>query len=317
MKAVCIVPVTEQDKALIKAAAPGCEVLYGTEESLRGEICDADIIFGNPDSSLLRECHHLKWIQTASAGVDPYIKNNPLPEGCLLTNATGGYGLAISEHMLGMYLSLIKKLHLYRDNQTSSQWKDLGPVTSVHGSTVLILGMGDIGTEFAKLCKAMGAYVIGLRRKDKTPSPYADEIHLTEDLNALLPLADAVAIALPGTKDTYKLIDRKRISSMKDGAVLLNVGRGTVVDTEALCDALESGKLSGAGLDVTDPEPLPSSHRLWKIPTAIITPHVSGGYHLEETRVRIVKIFAENLSAFLEGRKLKNLVDFETGYRSL
>ena len=113
------------------------------------------------------------------------------------------------------------------------------------------------------------------------------------------------------------MLDRRRLGLMKPGAVLLNVGRGTIVDTEALCDALESGAIAGAGLDVTNPEPLPQGHRLWKIPTAVVTPHISGFYHLKETHTRIVDIFAQNLTRFLKGEPLKNQVDFATGYRKL
>ena len=109
----------------------------------------------------------------------------------------------------------------------------------------------------------------------------------------------------------------ERLAKMKDGAILLNVGRGMIVDSDALVDALESGKLSGAGLDVTDPEPLPADHLLWKQENAVITPHVSGGFHLEETHNRIIRIMAENLRAFCAGKPLKNVVDFETGYRKL
>ena len=117
-------------------------------------------------------------------------------------------------------------------------------------------------------------------------------MYLTEDLDRLLPQADVVAVTLPGTEATRGMLSRERISRMKNGAVLLNVGRGYIVDTEALCDALESGKLAGAGLDVTDPEPLPPEHRLWRIPTAVITPHISGYYHLKETHEHILRIFA-------------------------
>ena len=140
---------------------------------------------------------------------------------------------------------------------------------------------------------------------------------MLEDLDQLLPQADVVAVTLPGTEATRGLINKERLAKMKEGAVLLNVGRGFIVDTEALCDALESGHLSGAGVDVTDPEPLPSDHRLWKIPTAVITPHVSGFYHLRETHERIVEIFAENLEHFRNGEPLRNQVDFSTGYRKL
>ena len=136
-------------------------------------------------------------------------------------------------------------------------------------------------------------------------------------MDSLLPRADVVAVTLPGTQATSGLLSRERIARMKEGAVLLNVGRGTIVDTEALCDALESGRLGGAGVDVTDPEPLPPEHRLWRLPTAVVTPHVSGFYHLKETHERIVDIMVENLKRFQAGEPLKNQVDFSTGYRKL
>ena len=234
-----------------------------------------------------------------------------------LTNATGAYGLAISEYMLGVLLSLFKKLELYRDAQKEGRWGSLGPVQSVYGATVLVLGMGDIGGEFGSRCKALGAKVIGVRRSQRPKPDYADEVHLLEDLDDLLPQADVVAVTLPGTEATRGLLNRERLAKMKEGAVLLNVGRGTIVDTEALCDALESGHLAGAGLDVTDPEPLPPTHRLWQIPTAVVTPHISGFYHLKATHDRVVGILVENLKHFYAGEPLRNQVDFSTGYRKL
>lgn len=317
MKILCVMPVSEQEKKQISLAAGENTVDYitnGFEEAASA----ADIILGNVPAECIQNNRNLKWLQANSAGVEPYIKEGVLPEGCLLTNATGGYGLAISEHMLGMYLSIIKRLHLYRDIQKECAWQDLGPVTSVYGSKVLVVGMGDIGSRFAMLCKAMGATVTGVRRTDLTPSPYADEIRLTAELDELLPGADAVALALPGTPETSGIINAQRIAKMKKGAMLLNVGRGSAVDTEALCDALESGRLGGAGLDVTDPEPLPPNHRLWKIPTAVITPHVSGGFHLDATRSAIAEIFAYNLERFInKSGELKNIIDFSTGYRKI
>ena len=169
----------------------------------------------------------------------------------------------------------------------------------------MIVGLGDIGGEFAKRLKALGAYTIGIRRKSTNKPDYLDELHQMEQLNDLLPKADIVALSLPATKLTNGIINKKTLSLMKKDAVIINVGRGTAIDTDALCDALEKGNLLGAALDVTDPEPLPSDHRLWKIKNAIITPHVSGGYSLEETRNRIVNISVENLEAFLRGKKMK------------
>lgn len=275
----------------------------------------AEAILGNVAPELLKKAPRLEWMQTSSAGVEPYLHPGLLRPETALTNATGAYGLAISEHMLGMLLMVFKKLELYRDAQRREDWASQGQVRTLLGSVVLAMGLGDIGGDFARLCKAMGAYVIGLRRTPGPKPAFVDELHLTGELDSLLPRADVVAVTLPGTPRTRGMLSRERIALMKEGAVLLNVGRGYVVDTEALCDALESGCLGGAGLDVTDPEPLPPGHRLWQLPTAVVTPHVSGGYHLWETHERIAAIFAENLRRFLHGEPLKNQVDPASGYR--
>ena len=328
-------PVTREQSKTLQQAGQGAELRFRLGEALpsgRGGLLPfddmlqsplmepsdlewADAVLGNIDPALIQAAPQLQWVQTSSAGVEAYTKPGVLSEGAVLTNATGAYGLAISEHMLGMLLEIFKKLELYRDAQREEDWRSQGNVRSVYGSTVLVLGMGDIGGDFARLCKAMGAYVIGVRRTDTRVPDFAHEVHLTGELDELLPRANVVAVTLPGTPATQGLISRERIARMKPGAVVLNVGRGSVLDTEALCDALESGQLGGAGLDVTDPEPLPRGHRLWQIPTAVVTPHVSGGYHLLETHERIVGIFAENLRHFLAGEPMRNVIDFATGYR--
>lgn len=328
-------PVTKSQAGQLRQAGEGAELRFRLGEALpsgRGgllpyedmlepplvaaeDLAWADALLGNIDPELLKNAPNLQWMQTSSAGVEPYVKPGTLPEGAALTNATGAYGLAISEHMLGMLLMVLKKLELYRDAQRDGAWQSQGSVRSVYGATVLVLGMGDIGGDFGRLCKAMGAYVVGVRRTDAQKPDYADEVRLIDELDALLPRADVVAVTLPGTQATRGLLNRERIGRMKPGAVVLNVGRGYIIDTEALCDALEDGRLGGAGLDVTEPEPLPKGHRLWRIPTAVVTPHVSGGYHLFETHQRIVGIFAENMRRFIAGEPLRNLVDFSTGYR--
>ena len=330
-RALVTIPTGERHRNLLQQAAPGWEFRFrGTDtlvcapqEALPGQpvtqedVDWAQVILGNVPAAMLHGSPALEWLQTNSAGVEPYIQPGVLAGDTLLTNATGAYGLAIAEHMLGMLLELFKKLELDRDAQKSGAWQSQGAVKAVYGSTVLVLGMGDIGGEFAARCKALGAKVIGVRRSPRPCPEYADEVHLLEDLDSLLPQADVVAITLPGTDATRGLMSRERLAKMKEGAVLLNVGRGFIVDTEALCDALERGHLSGAGVDVTDPEPLPPTHRLWNIPTAVVTPHISGFYHLRETHERIVGIFLENLRHFQAGEPLRNLVDFATGYRKL
>ncbi len=330
-RALVTIPTGERHRNLLQQAAPGWEFRFrGTDtlvcapqEALPGQpvtqedVDWAQVILGNVPAAMLHGSPALEWLQTNSAGVEPYIRPGVLAGDTLLTNATGAYGLAIAEHMLGMLLELFKKLELYRDAQKSGAWQSQGAVKAVYGSTVLVLGMGDIGGEFAARCKALGAKVIGVRRSPRPCPEYADEVHLLEDLDSLLPQADVVAVTLPGTDATRGLMSRERLAKMKEGAVLLNVGRGFIVDTEALCDALERGHLSGAGVDVTDPEPLPPTHRLWNIPTAVVTPHISGFYHLRQTHERIVDIFLENLRHFQAGEPLRNLVDFATGYRKL
>lgn len=330
-RALVTIPTGERHRNLLQQAAPDWEFRFrGTDtlvcapqEALPGQpvtqedVDWAQVILGNVPAAMLHGSPALEWLQTNSAGVEAYIQPGVLAGDTLLTNATGAYGLAIAEHMLGMLLELFKKLELYRDAQKSGAWQSQGAVKAVYGSTVLVLGMGDIGGEFAARCKALGAKVIGVRRSPRPCPEYADEVHLLEDLDSLLPQADVVAVTLPGTDATRGLMSRERLAKMKEGAVLLNVGRGFIVDTEALCDALERGHLSGAGVDVTDPEPLPPTHRLWNIPTAVVTPHISGFYHLRETHERIVGIFLENLRHFQAGEPLRNLVDFATGYRKL
>ena len=308
------IPVAESHMRQLQEAGPGCGFrfrdgmkLYPLERKQlhledfpettpvsQEDVDWADVILGNVEENLLHGGENLKWLQTGSAGVEAYVQPGVLAPGTILTNATGAYSLAISENMLAMTLTILKKLELYRDAQHREQWESLGAVCSIYGSTVLILGMGDTGGAFGRQCKALGAKVVGVRRTNTEKPDYADEVYLTSGLDALLPQADIVAVTLPGTEATRNLLDRRRIGLMKHGAVLLNTGRGYIVDTEALCDALECGALGGAGLDVVQPEPLPEGHRLWQIPTAIVTPHISGGWHLKETHTRVVNILTKN-----------------------
>lgn len=275
-----------------------------------------DVIIGNPPVGRLPECASLKLLQLTMAGTGNFPNAvRAMDHPVILTNATGAYGPAIAEHMLGMLLALQKNLHLYRDCMSEGQWRDAGEVTSLSGARVLVVGMGDIGGCFGRLCTACGAHVTGVRRTVGSVPDYAEDVRLTEELDELLPTADIVALSVPETRETIHLLSRERIARMKKGAFVLNVGRGSAIDTDALCDALESGHLAGAGLDVTQPEPLPRDHRLWQMKNALITPHVSGGDHLYATVERVASIAAENLVRFTRGERLRNIVDFETGYR--
>ncbi|WP_224036584.1 D-2-hydroxyacid dehydrogenase [Clostridium gelidum] len=313
-----LLPINERQRKLIEIEAPNANYIYRTPLDVDKSIVQkADIIIGNPPAEMLIGSPNLKWLQLNSAGSDDYIKEGILKKEILLTNATGAYGLAISEHMIGVLLQLFKKLHIYRNNQKLHLWKDEGEVKSIYGSRVLIIGLGNIGGEFAKRVKAFGGYIIGVRRTNTEKPDFIDELYLMDKIDELLPIVDVVALTIPGTKETYKMFSKEKFKLMKDGAVLLNVGRGNVLDTDELCYAVESGHLLGAGIDVVDPEPLPENHRIWDIENIIITPHVSGGYHIPETLESIVQISAKNLRNFMNKDRLVNIVNFSTGYRTL
>lgn len=316
MKVLVCMDVNENHKQILTDAVGSGEIAYipGSQVCDK-DVEDVDIIVGNVMPAMLSKCKNLKLVQLNSAGTDGYTAPGILPEGAVLANATGAYGLAISEHMIGSLLCLMKKLDLYRLDQEKHNWSDHGSVKSIYGAKTLVVGLGDIGNEFAIRMHAMGSSVDAIKRVKSEKPEYIDNLYQMDKFYDCLKTADIVATCLPGTKDTYKLFDEKAFSNMKDGAFFINVGRGNAVDTDSLCDALESGKLAGAAVDVTDPEPLPENHRLWDIENVLITPHVSGGYHLQETHDRIISIAAKNIKHLINGENFENLVDMNTGYR--
>ncbi|MGE1063472.1 D-2-hydroxyacid dehydrogenase [Megasphaera paucivorans] len=316
MKILAVMDLLDTHKKWLEEAAGDNEIVYIPAANVTiQDVSDAEVIIGNIAPALLSTASKLRWVQLFSAGASEYCKPGVLQHGVMLTNATGAYGLAISEHMLAVLLAMMKKLYVYEANQKQCLWKDEGPVTSVSGATVLVIGLGDIGGRFARLCKMMGAHVIGMRRRSTVIPDYADEMGTMERLDEYLARADVIVSSLPGTKATTGLYNKERFQAMKQGAYFINVGRGTAVVSEDLCNAVKNGHLAGAALDVTDPEPLPKNHPLWSIPGIHITPHVSGGFHLAATHDNIVKIAAANLRSYICGVPLKNEVDFMTGYK--
>jgi len=318
MEIVVVMPVEEEHKALLHSVAPEADVIFCTSKEVDSELLqNAEIIVGNLSPDRLKVCKNLKLLQLNTAGTDGYTAPGILPDGAVLTNATGSYGVGIAEHMVGSLLLLMKKLDLYRLNQEQALWKDEGSVKSIYGSKTLVVGLGDIGSEFAIRMKAMGSSVTGIRRQKTEKPDYVDALFQMERLYECLSEADIVAASLPNTKETVKIFDEKAFGSMKKGSYFINVGRGNAVDQDALFDALSSGHLAGAAIDVTDPEPLPSDSKLWNAPNIFITPHVSGGFHLKETHDRIVRIAAENIKHLINDEPLISVVDMETGYRKL
>ena len=301
------IPLTDEQKIRFQKADETAQIEYIMQKDLQpSDVRDRDIIFGNIPIPFIKEANALRWLQLNMSGYEGYPQ--AMPESVPVTNTRGAFGLAISEHMIGMLLMLKKRLHQYRDNQHKSLWHDEGNVTAIEGSVILTVGLGNIGSDFARKVKALGAYTIGIKRDISHKPDFIDELYTLDKIDEIIPRCDVIALSIPNDSSTYKLMNRERINSMKQGAVLLNVGRGQAIDTDAMCEAVHEGKIL-CGVDVTDPEPLPADHPLWKEENAIITPHISGFFHLPQTLDRIVDIACENLRRFNRGEALKNVVN--------
>lgn len=271
------------------------------------EISEAEVIFGEPTLQELRAAKNLRWVQMFWAGADRY-QNGQFPENVLLTTASGAFGETIAEHALAMLFALCRRLPAY---QISSAWEDAGCEKRIGGASALIFGCGDIGSEIAKRLKALGVHTVGVCRNAKTPRPFFDALTTLSCAEAFLPEADFVLCAMPSNRQTDGYFDETMLSALKVDAVLINVGRGRFIDTNALTKLRKAGKFFGIGLDVTDPEPLEETHPLRAFPNTIITPHVAGVSfgHLKETEEKIFRICAENLSRYSNHEPLKNAVD--------
>ena len=317
MKTVLVtLPVEERHKKTLESAGPECRFVYcGMNGATPELVQEADVILGCVPAGMIQASPRLGLLQLYSAGTDPYIVPGVLDQHTVLTNATGAYGKAVGEHAFALVLTLQKNLHRYRDSQRDHSWTDFGQVCSLSDCTVLVVGLGDIGLHFARLCKAMGAHTIGVKRRPGACPEGVDELCLTSDLDKVLPRADVVASFLPGTGDTRAMYTAERFAAMKNSAVFVNCGRGNAVQTQVLVDALRSGEIAAAGIDVCETEPLPADSPLWDLENLLITPHVSGNFHLPDILEKIVLLSAENLRAWLDAKPLRNVVDFETGYR--
>lgn len=322
MNVLVLLPLSAAQKARLEAGAPGAHFVYTADDSdvVNGaglslganiapeQVAAADVIVGNIPCEKLAAADNLKLLQLNSAGYDNYLTSGALSAKTVLASSVGAYGQAVSEHLFAMLLSLMKNLPTYRDGQHEHAWADLGPVTTLRGAQVVVLGTGDIGSHFAQLCQAVGAHVTGVRRYLSTVPKGFESVHSMDELPNLLPNADVVASFLPSTKETRGLADADFFAAMKRGVFFVNGGRGDLADMDALNAALRSGHLGGAALDVTSPEPLPQDSPLWDAPNAFITPHVSGGFHLSTVLDNVVDIAAENLRHLQTGEPIRNAV---------
>ena len=318
MKTVlCLLPVEQRHKEkLERAAGAECSFIYAGEHGATAEnVAAANIILGTPAPKLINASEKLELLQLNSAGAEQYVRPGVLAPKTKLTNSTGAYSKAVAEHGAAMLFMMQKKLYLYRDAQKRHEWADFGTVTSITDATVLVVGLGDIGRHFAGIVKALGAQVIGVKRRPGEKPDCVDELYTMEKLDEVLPRADVVFSVLPGTPAATHLYTAERFDLMKPDAIFINCGRGAAVENSVLYDALKNGRIASAAIDVSEVEPLPPDSPLWTLDNLMITPHVSGYYHLPHTLERIVDIAAENLGRFMRGEELINVVDFTTGYK--
>lgn len=294
-RVLVVLPVSGDEAKELEDAAPGYEFVFKAivddpaahavtpQFSLAAEeVAAADIIIGNVSAKLVAQAPHLRWVQLGSAGADAYLKPGVLAPGARISTSVGCYGQAVAEHCFALLLSLKKKLYLYEDDQRAHIWGEEGTVSSLEGAQVLVMGAGDIGTQFAKLCSALGAHCIAYRRhapehpSEMYASAFEDTLTTKDALLETLPETNVVASFLPSSTATRRLVDEEFLAALPRGAFLVNGGRGDLIDYAALTRALELGALAGCGIDVADPEPLPEDSPLWDCPNLLITPHVAG-----------------------------------------
>ena len=257
----------------------------------------------------------LRWVQNGSAGVEHLMGIPELVEGpIVLTNMARAYAPEIADQALAYLLAFTRDIPHFLGSRAEKRWGKKRPgvvLDELAGKTMLIIGMGGIGSEIARRAYGFGVRVVATDPKVWERPLFVDELHKPDKFHELLPTADIVASAVPLTKVSTGMIGAREFEMMKPGVILINVSRGKVVDTDALVSALDSGKVSAAGLDVTNPEPLPNDHPLWSR-NVIITPHTAGQSPGGERRRK--EILRENLRRFAAGEALLNVVDKKAGY---
>lgn len=282
---------------------------------------DAEILFGAPGESTpglldaIRRGFSLRWLQATNAGVGEQVRAADLAreelDRVMITSASGVHATPLAEFSIFGLLAFAKDLpRLLRDKE-NKRW-DHYPMQELREQTLLVVGLGKVGLEVARLARSFGMHTIGTKRRPGGEFSNVDEIYASGHLKELVPRADAVVVTLPLTEETEGMVDRKAIELMKPGCVLVNVGRGGVVDEEALIEALKDNKLRGAALDVFREEPLHEDSPLWELPNVLISPHTAALVAAENKR--IVRLFTENLRRYLGGEPLLNQVDPEMFY---
>ena len=290
---------------------------FPNSRSAVGNADECEILFGHCSQKVIASAANLKWFCCCWAGVDQFCRDELYRQpDCLLSNSSGAYGVTIAEHLIMVSLGLLRRQLEYSAVIRRGGWETLpGSIRSLCGCRITVLGTGDIGTQFARRARAFApARIVGVRRSVKPSDPAFDEIRPASELDSILPDTELLVMALPNTADTAGILNRERMALLPEGALVVNVGRGAAVDQEALADALNSGHLGGAALDVVVPEPLPADHPLRGAKNLLLTPHVAGNTTLPYTRQRTIDLFIEDLANYAAGLPLKRRVDRRRGY---
>lgn len=315
-KIVMIQETNERLLEAVKAAAPDANVVVANEQDdIDREIVNAQVAIGGKVSEeQLQAASELAWHHVPWVGVERIVSPVYAERDIVLTNGSGVNSANIAEHVVAMMLAFARQIPLFVRDQDRASWRGWGDAPTffeLGGQRVLCLGTGDIGQEVAHRLAAFGCEVVGASRSGRAVKGF-DHCVSFDDLDAELALADHVVSSLPLTDSTRQIYNRDRILATKSGAYFYNVGRGGTVDQEALIDALKSGHLAGAGLDVVEPEPLPAESQLWAMKNVIITGHTSG--NSPQAMERMADLTVEQLRRYQSGDSLLNVVDLTAGY---
>jgi phosphoglycerate dehydrogenase-like enzyme len=298
---------------------PGWRRTPEGEEELLAMLREAEVLYDFPRGhveDLVRVAPSLRWVQASMAGAGEVAERAGLQDtDVTVTTASGVYSGPLAEFVMMALLQHVKDLERLRRDKAERRWREAHTET-LHGKTLCVMGMGDIGRAIASRARPFGMCVAGVKRTVRDDDPawgYADELYETRDLHAALREADYVAVALPGTSETHRLLNAREISAIKPGAYFVNVGRGRVVNEAALVEALEGGHLAGAALDVFEEEPLPEESPFWDLENVIISPHSTDNVPGLTNELQ-TELFRENLRRYLDGEPLKNELDKELLY---
>ncbi len=297
----------------LQKEAPGARVVAVSREQLAQEVADADAVLGGVNAAAFSSAKRLKWVQTYSAGVEGQLFPEFRASGVTLTNAKIIQGPEIADHAMALLLGLTRSLYQTIPARATEKWSrgEHQPI-ELNGRTAVIVGVGGIGMQIAQRAHAFGMRVIGVDPKDISYTYFIGKMVPPDRLDAVLPQADVVFVAAPLTPKSETMIGARQFDLMKPGSYFIVVSRGRLYDSGALVNALQSKHLAGAGLDVTNPEPLPPGHPLWKFDNVLITPHIAGqSDRIQERRMDLLK---ENLRRFIAGETLLNVVDKQAGY---